>query len=367
MAFGEKDQIKDELSGLGDASSSSGSGALGYEAGPSPAAGIDDDIEKNLLIKTMPRKFKVSVPNQERTKTKTVGALIMIIGLVVMGAAVYLVYAFLINPQKNQVQIPQKQAPAVTPPVKEVVTPAKEEVKEDKKATTTGTSVPLGGGSVVATTTPVATSTPIVPVVATSSPSVATTTPSVPSVIPSSAADKDGDGLSDAEEALFGTKSDSVDSDGDGFSDKAELGNLYNPAGQGKLEASPYISKYSDTANGYSVLYPSVWRAQKAGDSMIFSSPDNSFVQVVFEPNAEKKGVLAWYNDQFSEKPLSLSDIIIKNGWEGLYHDDRKIFYLTPAAKNSIITISYVPAEEGNMAYYGIFQTLIDSFSLEGK
>jgi hypothetical protein len=47
--------------------------------------------------------------------------------------------------------------------------------------------------------------------------------------------DTDGDGLTDVEEALYGTDSSKADSDGDGFSDKTEIDGGYNPNGPGLL------------------------------------------------------------------------------------------------------------------------------------
>lgn len=47
--------------------------------------------------------------------------------------------------------------------------------------------------------------------------------------------DSDQDGLTDKEEALLGTKSDTADSDGDGYDDLTEIRSGYDPAGQGKL------------------------------------------------------------------------------------------------------------------------------------
>lgn len=50
-----------------------------------------------------------------------------------------------------------------------------------------------------------------------------------------SQADKDGDGLIDADEARYGADPTKTDTDGDGFSDGEEVKNGYNPAGSGKL------------------------------------------------------------------------------------------------------------------------------------
>ncbi|MBI2551003.1 hypothetical protein HYV73_01505 [Candidatus Uhrbacteria bacterium] len=55
-----------------------------------------------------------------------------------------------------------------------------------------------------------------------------------------SVADTDGDGLSDREEIMkYKTNPKNADSDGDGFADGTEVKNGYNPAGEGKLLPAP--------------------------------------------------------------------------------------------------------------------------------
>jgi hypothetical protein len=366
MELSGKDQINSELSDMKDSVAAGDGSASGYPSANQPRSGIDEEIEKNLLIKTMPRRFKVSVPDKQKTKTKAVGAVIMIIGLIVMAAAVYLVYIFLINPQKTVAPVTNNKPVAPAAPVvkteEPVVPPLEPEIKEAPVATT----------SPVVVQVPATTSEPIIPSTpATSTDAIVPTTTPSSSVVPVEPAaaiiDSDGDGLSDSEEALFGTNANLTDSDGDGFSDSAELENLYNPAGEGRLAVNLNIMQYKDDQKGYSVFRPAAWRVQNVGDSVIFSAPDNSFVQIVYEANSEKKGILLWYNEQFSDASASLSDVIIKNGWEGLYHRDNRIVYLADLAKNAILTISYVPSQEGDMTYYNVFRTMVSSFAIDAK
>ncbi len=60
-------------------------------------------------------------------------------------------------------------------------------------------------------------------------------------------ADHDNDGLTDEEEARYGTDPNTPDTDGDGYSDGDEVKNGFNPNGAGKLESSLQRNKISAT------------------------------------------------------------------------------------------------------------------------
>ena len=64
--------------------------------------------------------------------------------------------------------------------------------------------------------------------------------------------DTDEDGLTDTEEATYGTEIDNPDTDGDGYSDGSEVENGYNPAGEGELP----ITIELDTTSMFDTLAP---------------------------------------------------------------------------------------------------------------
>jgi Bacterial TSP3 repeat len=349
-----------------------------------PKVNLDEEIEKNIRIRTMPRKFKISSKAGDK-KTTIVGAVIMIVGFLVLAAAVYLAYIFLINP-KAPVSAPAVTAPKTVTQAP-AATPSNPAPFNPPAATTTppvvATSTPVAATSTqpVAVAAPVATTTNNIatssqPVVATSTvPAVAAAPSSTASsilttgVLPpgSSVLDSDHDNLSDAEEAIFGTDPNKADTDGDGYTDGAEVLSLYNPAGTGKIIDNKYIGVYNDANAKFSVDYPKIWQVQdlNSGLSIIFSAADNSFVEIIAMPDTGGMSIKDWYNSQFPDTPVTAADVIAKNGWQGVFHQSREIFYLANPSKSTIYTISYVPASDSNPQYYHIFLMMINSFSLK--
>jgi hypothetical protein len=324
---------------------------LGLDENNPTAANIEKDIEKNVIIRVMPKKFKAF--GAAKKSKKTIGAVIALVGILLMAAAVYFGYKFIINTDKQASveNIPQNTAPkteekenAVSEtPVKPVVEEKKETTptvkEEEKEWVSSATSSPLIGSS----TESVATSAEQVKI---------------------SAGDSDGDGLSNAEEEILGTDPAKIDSDGDTYSDLSELDNSYNPAGAGKITDNIRLRDWRSGSFKYSVLIPASWNIKETGqgESMIFSAPDNSFVQIVSAANPEKRDILSWYNDQAAETPAVAAAVVIKNGWQGIYSSDGNIFYLTDGAYGNIFTVSYVPADENNPAYKNIFRMVVNSF-----
>jgi len=303
---------------------------------------IDQELEKNILIRVMPRKIKGNLVKNGGEQHKVIGLVIISVGILVVGAIIYLGYVFLINPQ-NKNKVAQNNTPNV------------EQSTENNTPITEVASVTTE--TVTPAITPVASTTPVV--VATSSPEVVAPTSTVNVV------DTDKDGLSDSEESLLGTDPTKTDSDGDGYLDKAELDGLYNPAGSGKLADNTNIAQYKNSNPAYSVLYPKLWRIQKltGSNSVIFSSADDYIIEIIAETGTDKNGIVDWYNNQFPDTTISSAEVITSASGEGVFNADASVFYLFDQAGKNIFTISYVPPSTGDLKYYNIFKMMINSFS----
>jgi hypothetical protein len=271
-------------------------------------------------------------------KTKFLGLIIIIVGILVIAALAYFGYRYFSQEAKvdNNVEVPlttedQNSELEFTLPVEnEPITSSSSEVIAE-----------------------VATSTPETP-------------PTEEPTRPVSIKDSDADGLFDVEEYLLGSDITSTDSDSDSFQDYAETFGLYNPAGNGKLETSSMISEYRSPSYNFSVLYPASWSVGSTSDnsSVVFKINSSSFVQIIVEPNTEKEEIAAWYQRQFPSDLVSGERLAKLGTLDGIKSSDDLIVYATDVAKENIFIVSYVPENENMLEYYNIFLVILKSFSL---
>lgn len=302
------------------------------------------DLDKEIVVHTMPPRFRASRPGSG--KAKKTGLLILIFGglfLVAIASGAYY-FLFLVEPAAAPI--------ASTTPATEL----KPVVNEPAPEKTVVTEPPAATSSIIATTAP--------EVIATTT--ATATEPVVKSLAP--AVDTDKDGLTDAEEALLGTNPAAVDSDGDGYSDLAELNNLYDPAGPGKLEASPRWKKYSNPTYNYALLVPQSFTQKSLGGdySMSFVAPDNQFFQVEVQPNTSRASIMDWYREQFGE-PAEVARLMEGKDtsgapiWLGIKSPDGLNIYLTDNKFSNLFTLSYNVGLERIVTYPNLFNIFIKS------
>jgi hypothetical protein len=289
-------------------------------------------------------------PNVKKEGGGKAWILIPVIALLVLVGLGYYVWQFVLkNPVKPAPSVPKTAVtltPAETPPevTSPVVTPPVES----------------------ATTTEAATSTP--PVEATV-PEAATSTESVasPTSDQTTAPDADGDGLTNVEEALYGTNPNNVDSDGDGFSDSVEVINLYNPAGYtpNKLIEAGLVTAYVSTEGRYQIYYPTSWTATDKGNGdVVFDNPQNQPIAVSVADNAADRSVLDWYLDANpGAKPSQVQQFFTKSGLEGVRGPDGRTAYIS--ADKHVYIISYAPGLQTETYFRSTFQMMINSFEFK--
>lgn len=192
--------------------------------------------------------------------------------------------------------------------------------------------------------------------------------------------DIDLDGLTDSEEALYGTSSSRPDTDGDGHTDSAELVNLFDPAlvAPAVLEDSIFIDRYDSVLFDYSFLYPAAWPARSVNPDetdVILSASTGEFVEVQVYENTESLSVIDWYTQQSPDiQPSQLEPITLKSGLRGIRTIDGLTYVVVqPVAttivpddqrKNLIYVVSYNPGSRVELSFRKTFEMIIASFEV---
>jgi heme/copper-type cytochrome/quinol oxidase subunit 2 len=329
-----------------------------------PKEEVAAQIHDDLIVHNMPSQAKIvgskylspdnlaaaenvssnnfSAASGEKPNFKIVGLLIIIAGIIVVAGLAYASYYFIIKPtaQKNET------ANGATIIKKEALTATSTATSTVASSTFSAVTV---DNSLIATMTP-----EILDSTSLSASSTATTTASL---------DTDADGLYDDEELILGINSALTDSDFDGYGDAAELNNGYNPAGSGLMKTNTQLVEYSNSVTGYKVLYPKNWsfKSLNADYTVVFTSPDNSLIQISVQSNSDKQSILAWYENSFPGVAVTYDKLKSFDNWDGIESEDNLNFYLTNKEHRNIYVLSYIPAVDDRVAYPNIFKLMINS------
>jgi hypothetical protein len=275
----------------------------------------------------------------KKVSSKSMGLIIIISGIVVIGLIVYLAYRFLI-------------APAMTTPVNE--TPVNN-VPENNTAVVVQPGVVVEPVAEVDNLT-ASSSEEMVPVDNTPAEIMVEEDNLVlPTVL-----DSDGDGLSDAAELFLGTNAQIIDTDNDAYSDFEEVTSGYNPNGAGKLEENNNLALFSNNDAGFVVVYPHDWEVNiVSSDSTLFSAPDSSFIQISREDSEQiNTDIMSWYQEKFMDVDTLTQDRFIDSNFgPGILSADQQIAYFLGSDKQTIYVVSYIKAGEAT-PYMEIFKMM---------
>jgi hypothetical protein len=331
-------------------------------------------VDKDLIVHNMPKGGSVNSlatnnnsgqslgdGNDKFNNFKIVGALIIGLGIILVGVLIYLSYVFIIKPQSKSNVLIEEQIDEenkveeikngeikeedilATSTSSEAKSPDKIDIEDDNKSNIATSSDEFIEDS----------------------DDQNQNNEEIIDFLP--VLDSDDDGLSDDEEEALGTNPNKADSDDDGYSDLAEIQNAYDPTGSGRLDESSFLIRYNSPVADYSFLYPSSWSLDTSNNdyTVLISAPDNSFIQVSVQPNIKMQNISAWYEDTVSKETLTYEQIEKGTGWEGVLGEDDFYFYLTDEKRTYIYVISYIPVISKRLAYSNIFQLAIDSFEIE--
>ncbi len=192
----------------------------------------------------------------------------------------------------------------------------------------------------------------------------ATTTPETP-VVSDPSLDSDSDGLTDAEETLYGTGPLNSDTDGDGYSDALEVTNLYNPAGfkPTKLIEAGLVRAFSPADGSFEVLVPTKWTIETAENALFFvNSGDGEGYRVVDEGNPGSQTLLDWYLTRNpGAVPAQVETFTTKSGLDGVRSPDGTQAYI--ALNGKIFSLTRVSPEGKKPRFATTFLMFSNSFS----
>lgn len=308
------------------------------------------DNANDVLIHVMPEQFRSGGAGQNAKSTGLIILIGGVVALVVGSAAIYyFVFKVPVTPKV------QTQAPVGTATTTKQV--------EDKPAQQVQPVL-----SAASSTQPVATSSAIAASAATTTAVATTPSASGEAMTPSSDADRDG--LTDEEELVFGSDKDSQDSDGDGFGDYVELRQGYNPAGPGKLVSNSKMK--ISTQKSFTIIYPASWTEKNTGGDylLLWQAPDNQMVQVNTEKLSDATNIVDWYKQRFSVSDIPVDRIVSKKddsgavNWTGVKSGDGLAVYFLNSKNGELYTISYNAGLDSVIKYPNLFQSMVDSLTL---
>lgn len=189
-----------------------------------------------------------------------------------------------------------------------------------------------------------------------------------------SSTDADADGLTDAEEAIYGTDTQKPDTDGDGFLDGEKvqadgtiLGEFvlgYNPNGAGRLEGSTLVKRSENSAKEYSLLIPTSWTTNESSGLVVITpaAQTGEFFQVRAYDNATRQAPKNWYQTNNPQADVSKVRAVAFNGLEGIISEDWTTVYLFKDAK--VYGLTYTLGSVSQANYWTTFDMMMRSFKL---
>lgn len=171
--------------------------------------------------------------------------------------------------------------------------------------------------------------------------------------LPPGGLDLDSDGISDVEEAVFGTDSRVPDTDRDGFLDGNETFHLYNPAAKApvRLLDSGLVSIFSGSA-GWSIYVPK-------GFTTSLDKSDGSAATI-----RTNQGETFHISVEDTKNPEAQIPITTKGGLEGFLSPDRLSAYFPWDAK--VFVLRYDTGEKPYINFRTTYEMMLNSLQLSG-
>lgn len=189
-----------------------------------------------------------------------------------------------------------------------------------------------------------------------------------------SSTDTDSDGLTDTEEAVYGTDVKNSDTDGDTFVDGyqvradgsvvGELAGLYNPKGTGTLESSSLVKRVENATKAFSLLVPTSWTTNESSGLLVVTptTQTGEFFQIRMYDNTTGQTLQQWYQTNNPQADITKTTTVAVNGLEGIISEDKANVYFAKDAK--VYGLTYTASGLSQLNYWTTFTMMMKSFKL---
>ncbi len=182
--------------------------------------------------------------------------------------------------------------------------------------------------------------------------------------------DFDADGLTDAEEEVFGTDPSVFDTDKDEYYDGQEVGNLYNPKGLAPVRIidSGLVREYVAPADAYRLYYPVPWTVgtiDPAGNTILITAANGDYIEVRQYPKNSGEDFGTWFGRAAtSERITDLESGVNRFKISYLRRKDDLSAYVD--MPNSVLVLIYHPATNSPINFRHIFRMMLESLRVKG-
>lgn len=187
---------------------------------------------------------------------------------------------------------------------------------------------------------------------------------------PQATPDGDQDGLTDAEELLFGSDATLIDSDSDTYADGLEVSLGYDPARSDSarlfMNSNLFVS-YRNPRFGYTVYFPAAWIAKpvdkaEASEVVFIGSEADEFIEVLVVDNPERLSAQAWYAKQVPGLTEAEVPTIRLGNYTWAQSPDGLNTYV--ATDRYLITLSYNLGTKTEISFPALYTAMVRSFTL---
>ena len=178
--------------------------------------------------------------------------------------------------------------------------------------------------------------------------------------------DADSDGLTTAEETLYGTDPLNQDTDFDTYADGSELLNGYDPTEQAApLAGSGLVETYQHAR--YSISHPATWQVQALatdGSETVFRDPSGEFVEVILVSNPQGLPLEQWYQESFGNEADGVTPVTV-GALDGLRSaDGRNYYFITAADPTMVYLVTYNVGTMSQINFLLTFNLMLKSLTL---